>query len=281
MSALPEVSRLSHLERTIERGLSTFVEVGEALLEIRDSRLYLSDYATFEIYCESRWGFKASRARQLIGAAQVAGELQSVTNVTPANEGQARELAPLKDNVVQMADAWTEAREKAESEERPVTAKDVREAVAPRTGKMAVHYSSATDEWATPQDFFDKLDAEFGFELDVCALDSSAKCERYFTPERDGLAQVWTGTCWMNPPYGNEIVEWVEKAHVSAEENGATVVCLVPARVDTGWWWDHCRFAEIRFLRGRLKFGDSDTSAPFPSALVIFGRPASVVWWQS
>lgn len=148
------------------------------------------------------------------------------------------------------------------------------------TDKMAVHYSSATDEWATPQAFFDRLDDEFGFDLDVCALDSSAKCARYFTPETDGLAQDWTGTCWMNPPYGSEIVEWVAKAHESAEENGATVVCLVPARVDTGWWWDHCRYGEIRFLRGRLKFGDSETSAPFPSALVIFGRPANVLWWE-
>jgi hypothetical protein len=74
-------------------------------------------------------------------------------------------------------------------------------------------------------------------------------------------------------------VEWVRKAYESAEA-GATVVCLVPARVDTGWWWDYCRHGEIRFIKGRLKFGDSDTSAPFPSALVVFGRPARVVWWE-
>jgi phage N-6-adenine-methyltransferase len=141
---------------------------------------------------------------------------------------------------------------------------------------MGVHYSSATDEWATPQDFFDALDAEFHFDLDVCALPTSAKCERFFSPEVDGLEQDWTGTCWMNPPYGNEIVDWVRKAFESAEA-GATVVCLVPARVDTGWWWDYCRYGEIRFLRGRLKFGGAETSAPFPSALVIFGREPNAV----
>lgn len=145
-------------------------------------------------------------------------------------------------------------------------------------GQLA-NQSGGTDAWATPQDFFDVLDAEFGFELDVCALDSSAKCERYFTPEDDGLAQDWRGTVWMNPPYGSEIVDWVRKAHESST-TGATVVCLVPARVDTNWWWDHCRAGEIRFLRGRLAFGESTTSAPFPSAVVIFGREPRVVWWE-
>lgn len=146
---------------------------------------------------------------------------------------------------------------------------------------MAVHYSSATDEWSTPQDLFDELDIEFGFELDVCALDSSAKCAVYFTPETDGLAQEWRGTCWMNPPYGDVIGQWMKKASESADA-GATVVCLVPARVDTGWWWDYCRRGEIRFLRGRLKFGESNTSAPFPSVLVVLGPDIEpcVKWWE-
>lgn len=68
-----------------------------------------------------------------------------------------------------------------------------------------VHFSSATDQWATPQDFFDRLNRAFGFELDVCADDGNAKCPRFFTKEQDGLAQEWTGRCWMNPPYGREI----------------------------------------------------------------------------
>lgn len=144
---------------------------------------------------------------------------------------------------------------------------------------MSVHYSSVTDEWSTPQDLFDEINSEFKFNLDVCALPQSAKCERYFTPDDDGLKQEWSGIVWMNPPYGDVIGQWVEKAKYSAEK-GATVVCLVPARVDTNWWWDNCRFGEIRFLRGRLKFGGSPNSAPFPSAVVIFGRPASVIWWE-
>jgi len=122
---------------------------------------------------------------------------------------------------------------------------------------MAVHFSSKTDEWATPQDVFDRLDAEFGFELDVCATPENAKCPRYYTKRENGLLQKWEGVCWMNPPYGREIGQWVKKAYTSALE-GATVVCLLPARTDTAWWHDYCMKGEIRFVRGRLKFGDAN-----------------------
>lgn len=135
---------------------------------------------------------------------------------------------------------------------------------------MSVHFSSKTDLWATPQAFYDQLHAEFGFTLDVCALPENAKCRRYVTPCEDGLAQDWTGeVCWMNPPYGRAIRDWMRKAYESAQA-GATVVCLVPARNDTRWWHDYALRGEIRFIKGRLKFGDAKTNAPFPSAVVIF-----------
>ena len=141
--------------------------------------------------------------------------------------------------------------------------------------RFAVHWSSERDTWETPQDFFDKLDAEFHFTLDVCALPSSAKCSRYFTPEDDGLAQDWSGEIvWMNPPYGKTIGAWMAKA-LDATTKGATVVCLVPSRTDTRWWHSYVEGkAEVRFVKGRLKFGGSKNSAPFPSAVVIF-RPRS------
>jgi len=139
-------------------------------------------------------------------------------------------------------------------------------------GDISVHFSSKTDLWATPQGFFDALHTEFGFTLDVCALPENAKCELFFTPKEDGLAQVWEGICWMNPPYGRAIKKWVKKAFESAQA-GATVVCLLPARTDTIWWHTWVVQAEeVRFVRGRLKFGGSKNSAPFPSAVVVF-RP--------
>lgn len=133
-------------------------------------------------------------------------------------------------------------------------------------------FSSNTDMWATPQDFFDKLNAIFRFETDVCALPENAKCKQFFTPDENGLLKEWTGTCWMNPPYGRGISAWIEKAYRSAKDNGTTVVCLVPARVDTKWWHDFCAKGEVFFVKGRLKFGGSKNSAPFPNAVVVF-RP--------
>ena len=132
-------------------------------------------------------------------------------------------------------------------------------------------FTSNTDLWATPQALFDKLNNEFGFTLDVCANEENAKCSKYFTEEIDGLQQEWGGCCWMNPPYGRVIGKWVKKAYESSL-TGATVVCLLPSRTDTKWWHDYCMKGEIRFIRGRLKFGNSINSAPFPSAVIIFGK---------
>ena len=129
--------------------------------------------------------------------------------------------------------------------------------------------SSKTDDWATPQAFFDELHKEFNFDLDVCASDTNHNCSRYFTVDQDGLCQPWDGTIWMNPPYGREIGKWMKKA-VESWKAGATVVCLVPSRTDTAWWHGYATQGEIRFIRGRLKFGNAKTSAPFPSAVVVY-----------
>jgi len=134
---------------------------------------------------------------------------------------------------------------------------------------MSVHFSSETDMWATPQTFFDKYNAIYQFTTDVCAIRSNTKCNNFFTPEQDGLKQNWNGICWMNPPYGRTIKHWIKKAYESAL-NGATVVCLLPSRTDTTWWHDYCIKGQIEFIRGRLKFGNSKNSAPFPSAVVVF-----------
>ena len=131
-------------------------------------------------------------------------------------------------------------------------------------------FRSDSSDWETPQELFDKLNAEFGpFTLDVCATKANAKCPTFFTPEQDGLSQPWSGTCWMNPPYGRSIAKWMSKAYL-ASLHGATVVCLVPARTDTAWWHDFAMKGSVRFLRGRLRFSGHKNSAPFPSAIVVF-----------
>ncbi len=142
---------------------------------------------------------------------------------------------------------------------------------------------SNVTEWETPQWLFDALDSEFSIELDVCANEHNAKCPRYFTPEQDGLKQDWgSSTCWMNPPYGREIKVWMQKAK-EASKAGATVICLVPARPDTEWWWENAIAGEVRFIRGRLKWPESDTAAPFPSAVIVLSPnlgSGKVVWWD-
>lgn len=142
---------------------------------------------------------------------------------------------------------------------------------------MEVHFSSKTNEWATPQNFFDLLDNEFNFTLDPCSTKENAKCRKFYTKEDDGLSKSWEGErVFMNPPYGREIKYWIEKAYTeiikTRERERTIVVCLIPARTDTRYWHEYIfgKAKEIRFVKGRLKFGDGSGSAPFPSAVVVF-----------
>lgn len=136
-------------------------------------------------------------------------------------------------------------------------------------------FTSATDEWPTPQEFYNALHAEFDFILDPCATPENAKCPAYFTRGDDGLSRPWFGRVYMNPPYGREIGAWMEKAW-NESRRGVLVVCLVPARTDTKWWHDFAMKArEIRLVRGRLRFGEATAGAPFPSAVVIFDPACS------
>lgn len=138
---------------------------------------------------------------------------------------------------------------------------------------LSIMFSSQTDEWATPQEFFDKLNKEFHFTLDPCALPSNAKCKRYFTPEDNGLLQNWGGQIvFCNPPYGRAIYDWVRKCSEEAQKPNTTVVALIPARTDTKYFHEfiYHKAKEIRFVKGRLKFGGSRNAAPFPSMVVIF-----------
>ena len=133
-----------------------------------------------------------------------------------------------------------------------------------------VLFSSKEEKWATPQDFFDKLNDEFHFTLDVAASPDNAKCANYFTEEQDGLVQSWGGhTVWCNPPYCRKTGLWVKKAYEEHQRTGCTVVMLLPSRTDVRWFHDYILGkAEIRFIKGRLKFGGNKNSASFPSIVV-------------
>jgi phage N-6-adenine-methyltransferase len=129
-------------------------------------------------------------------------------------------------------------------------------------------FESKRQDWETPDSIFLPLRKEFSFNLDVCASKENAKCLDYFDEEKDALSQHWVGTCWMNPPFGNQ-GKWVKKAYEESRE-GATVVCLLPARTNTNWWHEYCLKGEIRYIKGRPKFVGAKYGLPQPLAIVIF-----------
>ena len=137
-----------------------------------------------------------------------------------------------------------------------------------------VMFSSKTDLWATPQSFFDSLNKEFQFTLDPCATAENAKCRSYYTIENDGLKQNWGGQIvFCNPPYGRKIKDWVRKCYEESKKPNTVVVMLIPARTDTAYFHEYIyKKAEVRFIRGRLKFGNAKNSAPFPSMVVVFRK---------
>jgi site-specific DNA-methyltransferase (adenine-specific) len=132
-----------------------------------------------------------------------------------------------------------------------------------------IMFSSDKQDWTTPQNIYDQLDKEFGFSTDVASSEENHKAPKYFTREDSGLDKQWKGACFMNPPY-NEMAAWIEKAYEESL-HGSTVVALIPSRTDTRYFHDFCmRASEIRFIKGRLKFGNGANTAPFPSAIVVF-----------
>lgn len=142
--------------------------------------------------------------------------------------------------------------------------------------KTELFFSCKTDQWSTPQDFFDQLDNEFHFTLDPCADEANHKCERYFTSEQDGLKQDWSGeTVFCNPPYGRKVGKWVEKCFREVYQgNCKCAVLLLFANTDTKWFHDWIYHkAEVRFIKGRLKFGGGRVNSPKPSMVVIFRKP--------
>lgn len=132
-------------------------------------------------------------------------------------------------------------------------------------------FTSRTEEWETPAYVFLSLNKEFDFQVDVCATSENTKCKIFFDKSVNGLKREWSPfKCWMNPPYGRNISSWMKKAYEESQR-GALVVCLIPSRTDTKWWHKWVmKSAEIRFISGRISFGNSKQSAPFPSCIAIY-----------
>ena len=291
-----ETARLCELERVIERGLNTFVEVGNALSEIRESRLYRQTHSTFEDYCRDKWGWSKTHANRYIDAAQVVNGLTPM-GVTPASERQARELSVIEPE--HRAEVWQRAVETAP--EGKITARHVSEVVQefkretqptytqePKvewaatstseekpTYRLAPLMSSASEEWYTPAHIVEMVREVLGvIELDPCTSEvanETVKALHFYTKDDDGLAQDWEGRVYMNPPYGDVISQWTTR--LVDEYNAGSVteaLALLPGRIDTQWFQPLFDFP-ICCVRGRLKFSGAD-AATFPSVVVYMGE---------
>ena len=276
---------LTSYESVIERGLKSFVEVGSALLQIRDGKLYRTAYATFEDYCQTRWGLNRNRAYQLMDAAGVVHSMQMSTMVDmPQNERQARALVqvePEQRPVVMQAAAALASGGKVTTAHIEQAKHAIIAPVPPVTviDRLAVHYSSESEEWYTPPEiiapvveFFDEID------LDPCSnsrTHPNVPAREVFTKEDDGLRQEWHGRVFLNPPYKRAIIDlWIEKLLI--EYNARRIeqaIALVPARTETDWFSGLYQFP-LLFISYRLHFTNPDgrtSGAPFPSVLALIG----------
>jgi phage N-6-adenine-methyltransferase len=134
-------------------------------------------------------------------------------------------------------------------------------------------FDSNRQDWETPKELFDTVDAEFHFTLDAAASENNKKVKKFISAEQDAMTLSWgKNVCWLNPPYGkgHKLSAWVKKAYQESL-TGATTVMLIPARTNTNWFHDYClKHGEVRFVRGRPKFGGADHGLPQPLCFIIF-----------
>lgn len=275
--AVSEIGRLEELEAIVERGLAAFVEVGRALIAIRDEGLY-RDHGSFETYCRARWGQtpgltlnSRQRVHQVIRAAEVS---KIFDGEGPEVESQARALAPLLDQPEILRETWAEV---VEIHPEP-TAAIVREAVDRRLGTTAVLGSSESDEWYTPGEYIEAARRVLGaIDLDPASCSAANEVVRassFYTIDEDGLTQPWNGRVWMNPPYGNAVGLFVSKLVESYNDGSVTgAILLTAARLETRWFaplFDHL----LCFPSRRVKFwqpGREVVSPPFTPAFAYLG----------
>jgi phage N-6-adenine-methyltransferase len=234
------------------------VEVGQALLEIRDSRLYLETHDTFEFYCRERWGMDRVHAHRHIQAAEVATVL-SIDNTgspAPANVAVARELAPLRDEPAVLREAWSEA---VDLHGPQPTAAEVREVVEEKRGTAQLLVASTENEWYTPARYLDAARRVLGvIDLDPASSERANEtvgAAAFYTQADDGLNREWHGRVWLNPPYGRLAGEFIERlVDEYRASNIASAVALVNAHcTDTAWFQKLWDFA-VCFTDHRIDF---------------------------
>lgn len=297
---------LEECERVIERGLTTFVEVGQALMEIRDGRLYREQgYGTFEDYCQKRWGWSRDYAYKTMRSAEVVQVLRADVDhglQIPSTERQARELVPLlRQDETAVVEVWRELKEQHGDK---ITAEKVREAVNVKLAgivreavelgwqagvdittesiKQSTHvsYNSGNNEWYTPAEYIEAA-RQVMSEIDLDPASSEianrlVKARTYYTAENDGLLYSWHGRTWMNPPYAAELIgKFTEKlAYHYREFDVPEAIVLVNNATETNWFQGLLIYASaVCFVKQRVKFIDIEgnpTGAPLQGQAVLY-----------
>lgn len=268
-------NRLLECEEVIERGLNTFVEVGAALLEIRDSRLYKDNYSTFEDYCRERWGMSRIHAHRLIESAGVVENLLPMGNILPTSERQARPLVGLPPEL--QAQIWQEALET--SPNGKITASHVQDVVDKIT-KPHVAHNSGENEWYTPQEYINAARRVMNaIDLDPASSEIANRtvgAKKFYNTESNGLTKRWTGRVWMNPPYSGDLIgKFVEKyvKHIKDGDISEGIV-LVNNATETNWFRKLVSVSKaIVFTNGRIKFIDPSgkpSGAPLQGQAILY-----------
>jgi phage N-6-adenine-methyltransferase len=272
-------TELLECERVIEHGLNTFVEVGAALLKIRDNRLYKDNYPTFEDYCRERWGMDKRYANYQIAAAQVIGNLGTIVPTLPANEAQVRPLTNLPPE--QQVQVWQQVVDTAPAGK--ITAAFVQETVEKVTMPHVSH-NSGVNEWYTPPEYIQAARRVMGrIDLDPASSDIAnqiVEASKIYTAEDNGLTKYWAGKVWMNPPYASDLIAgFISKyaEHVRSGDISEGIV-LVNNATETNWFKELVSVSSaVVFPKGRVRFLDPDGNPGAPlqgQAVVYFGKQA-------
>ena len=309
---IEERNELERCEVVIKQGLKTFVEVGQALMLIREKKLYRAEFGTFEAYCQDKWGFTDNFSRRLINSSQVIENIKSVPmgTVLPQNERQARPLTKLEPEL--QAEAWQKTVEQhgenitqkkveevvkefvpinnelKQAKKEPMFAEMTEQEILARakeiekSKKAHVSYNSGENEWYTPINIIESARAVLGvIDLDPASnpvANEIVKAEKFYTKEDDGLSFSWFGNVWINPPYAQPLIQDFANKIILERDNCNQLIVLVNNATETKWFQCLMQKADaVCFPKGRVKFWNPDkVSTPLQGqSIIYFGHNTS------
>jgi len=282
--ALWEKSELSRCEAVIDAGMKTFMDVGSALLDIREKKLYRQDFDTFEDYCREKWNIQRAYAYRLINAVETISYLSPIGDILPETETQARPLTRLEPT--QQREAWAQAVETAPNGK--ITAAHVQSVVTQilerpaltELNKPHVSFNSGNNEWYTPPEYAEAARNVLG-EIDLDPASSeianrTVKARDFYSVERDGLKEVWRGRVWMNPPYAAGLIDKFTEKLALHYSNGdvSEAIVLVNNATETGWFQSILVHASaVCFVKKRIRYIDADgnqASSPLQGQAILY-----------